>query len=147
MKKLSLLLVFALVAALLFTSCSGGDIEIQDGTYRAEYADYDQHGYKDYVVITFEDGAVASIEADGVAEDGSLKSASAEYREKMESVQGTYPEKYYKDLINQYLENPSADSIDIVAGATSTSNSFITLLKALEKNVRTGDTKTVVVNR
>ncbi|MEA4911388.1 MAG: FMN-binding protein [Oscillospiraceae bacterium] len=147
MKKLSILLVLALAAALLFTACSGGNIEIQDGTYRAEYADYDQHGYKDYVVITFEDGAVASIEADGVAEDGSLKSASAEYREKMESVQGTYPEKYYKDLINQYLENPDADAIDVVAGATSTSNSFITLLKALEKNVRTGDTKTVIVNR
>lgn len=146
MKKLLILFVLAFAAVLLFTACSGGDIEIQDGVYRAEYADFDQHGYKDYVVITFKDGAVSSIEANGVAEDGSLKSESAEYREKMESVQGTYPEKYYKDLINQYLEKPSADAIDIVAGATSTSNSFITLLKALEKNVRTGDTKTVVIN-
>ncbi|MEA5050231.1 MAG: FMN-binding protein [Oscillospiraceae bacterium] len=147
MKKFFALLVFVLAAALLLSACGGDDIEIQDGTYRAEYADYDQHGYKDYVVITFKDGAVASIEADGVAEDGSLKSQSEEYKEKMESVQGTYPEKYYKDLINQYLENPDADDIDIVAGATATSNSFITLLKALEKNVRTGDTKTVVVER
>ncbi len=147
MKKVISLLAVVLSVALLFAGCGGGEIEIKDGTYRAEYADYDQHGYKDYIVITFEDGAVLSIEADGIAQDGSLKSESAAYREKMESVQGTYPEKYYKDLINQYLEKPSADAIDVVAGATSTSNSFIALVKALEKAVRTGDTETVIVER
>ncbi len=140
--------MFALAVCLLFGACTG-NVEISDGTYRAEYDSYDQHGYKDFVEITFVDGAVTEITADAVSEaDGSLKSTSEEYRKDMESLEnGTYPEKYYKDLINQYIANPSADAVDVVAGATTSSKSFKALAAALEHAVRSGNTDTVIVKR
>jgi major membrane immunogen (membrane-anchored lipoprotein) len=146
MKKLSLILVLVLVVCAV-TACTG-EIKIVDGTYRAEYSDFDQQGYKEFIEITFEDGLVTKIVADAVSGiDGSLKSESEEIKAAMEPVVGTFPAKYYQDLINQYIQNPTADSIDIVAGATSSSNSFISLMKALEKAVRAGNTEPVVIDR
>lgn len=139
--------VVVLVAALLLAACGGQVTVIADGTYRAEYEDFDASGYKDYVEITFADGIVVSIEADAVAEDGSLKSDSAVFKDTMETICGTYPEKYYKDLINQYIENPQSDQVDVVAGATATSESFKALVSALEQAVRSGNTETIVVER
>ncbi len=148
MKKISIAIILALIVSLVFAACSSGEVVVPDGTYRAEYEDFDQHGYKDFVEITFESGAVTDINADAVNENGELKSASEDFRKDMQSLDGgTYPEKYYKDLINQYLANPSAASVDVVAGATLSSNSFKTLAEALERAVRAGDTDTVIVKR
>lgn len=146
MKKVALVLVFAMVLA-AFAGCTG-DIEIQDGTYRAEYADFDQQGYKDFIEVVFVDGQITEITADAVSGvDGSLKSQSEDVKNAMQTATGTYPEKFYKDLINQYLQNPDADSIDIVAGATNSTNSFVYLAKELEKAIRAGETGTIVVDR
>jgi Major membrane immunogen, membrane-anchored lipoprotein len=146
MKKLALILI--VVMAVTFVTACTGDIEIEDGTYRAEYADFDAKGYKDFVEVTFEGGVVTRVVADGISgKDGSLKSDSEAYKEEMESIAGTYPEKYYTDLINQYLANPDADYVDTVAGATESSESFVVLLKALEKAIRTGYTDTIIVER
>ena len=131
----------------LFSSCNGEAIVIADGTYRAEYEDFDRSGYKDFVEITFEDGRAVSVRADALAADGSLKSQSDECKNNMEKICGTYPEKYYRDLINQYLEKGDSKQVDIVAGATATSESFKVLAYALEQAVRNGDTQTVIVPR
>jgi major membrane immunogen (membrane-anchored lipoprotein) len=142
MRKLALISIVTVILS-IFAACTG-NIEIADGIYRAEYSDYDVKGYKDFIEITFEGGAVSGVVADGVSGlDGSLKSTSEEFRDEMETIAGTYPEKYYTDLINQYLENPDSSSIDIVAGATESSQSFIVLLRSLEKAIRTGSTETV----
>ena len=140
-------LAAALLAVLFLVACSGQEAAIADGTYRAEYEDYDASGYKDFVEITFKDGMVVSIEADAVAEDGSFKSEAEGFRDTMQTICGTYPEKYYKDLINQYLEHPQSDQVDVVAGATATSQNFKALAGALEQAVRGGNTDTVVVKR
>ncbi len=146
MRKLSLILIIFMAISLL-VACTG-TIEIKDGTYRAEYSDYDQQGYKEFIEITFENGRVTHLVADAInGVDGTLKSESVEIKDAMEPVAGTYPAKYYKDLINQYLENSSVDKVDIVAGATASSANFIELMKALEKAVRAGNTDTVVVPR
>ena len=63
----------------------------------------------------------------------------------MESFNGTYPAKYDKDLINQFLQSGSADSVDTVAGATISTNNFKTLVVAAMKNAVDGDTDVAVV--
>ena len=63
----------------------------------------------------------------------------------MESFNGTYPAKYDKDLINQFLQSGSADSVDTVAGATISTNNFKTLVVAAMKNAVDGNTETAVV--
>ena len=141
-------IILPLLITALLCGCSSSKYTIADGTYRAEFDSFDQSGYKDFVEITFADGAVTEICADAVCEaDGKLKSESETVRADMQPICGTYPEKYYRDLINQYLADPTADSIDIVAGATQATNDFILLVRALEEAVRRGETGTVIVPR
>ena len=142
MKKL-LSLLLAMVLLFLLTACEGKPV--QDGTYRVEYDTFDAIGYKDFVEVTFKDGTVTEVTMDAVDENGALKSASADYRESMETIAGTYPAKYYQDLINQYIQSGSSEGVAIVAGATSTSNNIVTLLIELEKALRSGSTETLIV--
>lgn len=147
MKKLiSIILVLAAILAL--SSCEAA-AAIKDGKYRAEFDMYDDYGYKDFVEITFINGEVTEVTMDAVSEaDGSLKSQSDEYRESMEGLAGTYPAKYYQDLINQYVESGDSSGVLVVAGATSTSNNILKLLTALEKELKAGTYQgTIVVPR
>ena len=59
MKKNGLLLA-VLLAALAFTGC--GSTKYQDGSYRAEAADFDQHGWKEFLDITVTGGKITSVE-------------------------------------------------------------------------------------
>ena len=134
------------VLALALGLAACGAASIEDGTYRAEYDSFDVNGYKYFVEITFADGTVTSVVMDAVCEaDGSLKSESEEYKESMQTVVGTYPEKYYTDLINQYIQSGSSEGVEIVAGATSTSNSMVKLLKAIEQALLNGSYEGAVV--
>lgn len=145
-KVISILLV--LCSVFVLTSCDAA-ASIKDGTYRAEYDTYDTYGYRDFVELKFENGTVTEVTMDAVYEtDGSLKSESDEYRASMEGISGTYPAKYYQDLINQYIESGDSSGVLVVAGATSTSNSIIKLLMALETEMKAGSYKgTVIVPR
>ncbi|MBQ8994687.1 MAG: FMN-binding protein [Oscillospiraceae bacterium] len=145
-KLLSILLV--LIAIFALTACDAS-AAIKDGTYRAEFDTFDTYGYKDFVEIKFENGTVTEVTMDAMSEeDGSLKSESNEYRESMEGISGTYPAKYYQDLINQYIESGDSSGVLVVAGATSTSNSILKLLTALETELKAGTYQgTVLVPR
>lgn len=139
--------ILSIVAALslsvaLFAGCGA---TLTDGTYRAEFQEYDQYGWKDYIVIEIEDGVVVNIEADAYNEVGELKTSDGEYRTSMESLSGTYPSKYYEDLVNQYLAGGSIDGVDVVAGATLSTDNFKALATALAENMQSGITATVVI--
>ena len=147
MKKfISIILVLTAIFAL--SACDAA-ADIKDGKYRAEFDSFDDYGYKDFVEITFLNGEVTEVTMDAVSEtDGSMKSQSDEYRESMEGLSGTYPAKYYQDLINQYVESGDSSGVLVVAGATSTSNSILKLLTALEAELKAGTYQgTVVVPR
>ncbi len=145
--KKAILAVITVVLILIFTGCSDPNVIITDGTYRAEFESFDSSGYKDFVEVAFEHGLAVSVAADAVRANGTLKSMDDGLRDSMSSVINTYPEKYYRDLINQYIENPTSDGIDVVAGATETSENFIKLLKAVEKMVMDGEPGTISVER
>lgn len=145
--KNAILAVITVVLILIFAGCSNPNVIIVDGTYRAEFDTFDSSGYKDFVEVTFKDGLAVSVSADAVKADGTLKSMDNGLRDAMSGVINTYPEKYYRDLINQYIANPDSDGIDVVAGATESSNNFIELLKAVEKAVVNGEPGTVTVKR
>ena len=147
MKKLIKLL--AVVACVLaFTACTEETFtNLQDGTYRAEYKDFDVYGWKDYIEITVEDGEVASLVFDAVnMENDTLKSEDENYKSQMEPIVGTYPAKYNADLINQFLESGKISAVDVVAGATQSTGSFKTLLTNIVPNIKAGDTTVVLVD-
>lgn len=142
-RALSAVLVL-FVGLLLVSGCSQNRV-YRDGVYTAEFADFDSRGYKDFMKITVTYNQVSEIVYDGVDEDGDLKSNDAQYASEMEKVQETYPGKYSADLINQYMDAHDIQRVDIVAGATYSSESFIALFTSLEKNMQNGDESLVVI--
>lgn len=146
MKKLFAILT---VISVLICCCACSSAKsLHDGAYHAEFADMDSYGYKDYIDVVIENGAVVSFEADAVDEEGCKKSESEEYRLAMEDADiSTYPEKYYRDFANQYLFKGNADDIDIVAGATISTQNLILLVKAVEQAAKKGVTDPIIVDR
>ena len=138
-----------LTILLLFLSLSGcnstSSATFLDGTYRAETSAQDTWGYRPYLIVTVQDGDVTEIEYDAVAEDGTLKSKDAALQSEMESVQGTYPDRYNSDLENQYMEHQNIENVELVAGATESSHAFKALFEALIPHMRAGDTTTLIV--
>ena len=147
MKKLIKLLA-VVVCVFAFTACSEASFtNLQDGTYRAEYKNFDVYGWKDYIEITVENGEISGLVFDAVnMEDGSLKSEDESYKSQMEPIVGTYPAKYNADLINQFLESGKISAVDVVAGATQSTGSFKTLLTNIVPSIKAGDTATVLVD-
>ena len=83
---------------------------------------------------------------DGINAEGDKKSEDESYRASMEPVKGTYPAKFYTDIINQYLETGKLDDVTTVAGATLSTDNFRTLMLALEESMKSGDTTPVIVD-
>lgn len=148
MKKFIKLIAVCAMCIMTLTACSSDSFtNLKDGTYRAEYKDFDVYGWKDYIEITVTDGGIESLVFDSVnMEDGSLKSESESYKNEMEPIVGTYPAKYNSDLINQFLESGKISAVDVVAGATQSTGSFKTLLTSIVPNVQSGDTTLVLVD-
>lgn len=116
-----------------------------DGVYNAEFAEFDSNGYKDTLKVEVKNGVVESMLYDAVNKEGGLKTQNEAYRKEMEAMQDTYPAKVAADLVNQYLEHQDINKVNMVAGATYSSESFIALYKALAANMQKGDTSLVVV--
>ncbi|MBR5805863.1 MAG: FMN-binding protein [Oscillospiraceae bacterium] len=148
MKKLISLALTAVFAMGAFTGCSEEQIrsaKFTDGTYRAEFAQFDANGWKDYVEVTIADGELNEVVFDSVNEKEQLKSEDESYKSEMEQMVGTYPAKYNKDLINQFLESGKITSVDIVAGATESTGNFKTLIVEAMKSANSGSTEVVIV--
>lgn len=145
MRKWTAVVLAVLWSATILAGCAGSDA-YQDGTYTASFKDFDSRNYKDTLTLTVEDGIVTEAVYDAVDPDGNLKSQDEEYREEMGPVQDTYPEKVFADLTNQYLEMQDSAKVDIVAGATYSSDAFLALVKALEPAMEEGNTEPVLVD-
>ena len=149
MKKIISLALTAVFAMGAFTGCSESQVSsvsLVDGTYRAEFKDFDTNGWKDYVEVSIVEGQLNEVVFDSVAEDGvKLKSEDESYKVEMEQMVGTYPAKYNKDLINQFIQSGKVTSVDIVAGATESTGNFKTLVIEAMKNAATGDTEVEIV--
>ncbi len=142
MKKVLMAVALALLTVALFAGCSGG---YKDGTYKAEAADF-EHGWKDYVVVEIADGKAAIKEFDSLNEAGDKKSQNAEYRDAMEPVTGTYPEKYIPEILASFEAKGSTEKMDNITGATNSTNSFKALVNAALESAKKGDTATAIVS-
>lgn len=148
MKKLTKFICLIALCLFAFTACSETSFtDLKDGTYRAEYKNFDAYGWKDFIEVTVVDGEISQLVYDAVSlEDGSLKSEDEAYKQQMEPIVGTYPAKYSKDLINQFMESNTISAVDVVAGATQATGSFKTLLTNIAPNLQSGDTAVVLVD-
>ena len=90
---------------LLASMISGGGTQVTapryvDGTYKAQMKEFDEHGWKDYVVVQIRNDKVSVKEFDAVSkeDENKLKSQDAEMAAQMEEKTGTGPEAYTKEL-------------------------------------------------
>jgi major membrane immunogen (membrane-anchored lipoprotein) len=133
----------------LFTGCASSNT-LKDGTYRAEAKDFDSSGYKDYVVVTIKDAKYSSVEFDSFYKDDTNKKKSQDevYAAAYPSGKNyVKPAKYSKQLAEKLLSDQNIQKVDVIATATTSSNSFKKLISALESNIKKGKTDTLVVDK
>ena len=135
------MLLLFLFAAMTGCGEKGG---IQDGYYTAQAAEF-SHGWKEYVTIMVKGGSIVSVEYNAENASGFIKSWDIAYMKNMNSIQGTYPNKYTREYAAQLLENQSADNIDAVSGASSSGGNFVRLSAAVLEKAQKGDTTVAIV--
>ena len=98
-KTLSVLFSLCLCTA-VFTGCNDTNAaSFQDGTYKAVYAQADDHGWTEYLTLTVEDGKIVSADFDAENDDGAKKSENTEYNEAMKNAGSkTWPSAFYPAL-------------------------------------------------
>lgn len=111
-----------------------------DGTYEVEMPEYED-GWKEYIIVALSDGRVAAVEYDAKNETGGLRSEDEAYKNSMISAgSGTWPEDYGQKLVDSFLAAGSPDEIEMVAGATASSQNFKKLMRTALEHAREGET-------
>ena len=129
---------------------SGGEKNIVapmyvDGTYKAQMKEFDEYGWKDYIVLNIKNDQVTIEEYDAFsqADETKLKSQDSELASSMKEKSGTDPAAASKQLIDNF-EKAGGDpyTMDSVAGATVSSNTFrLMVAQILATSAVEGDTE------
>ena len=132
-----------MVLVMMLAGCGsfGG---LKDGYYTAQMAEF-SHGWKEYVIIQVKHGNIVSAEFNAKNESGFIKAWDNSYMKNMMSVQGTYPNKYTREYVQQLLEEQADIEVDAVTGASSSGSNFKKLVEAVLKQAAKGDSKTIIV--
>jgi len=125
------------------TSESSSASAWKDGTYKAE-SGFDERGWKFVHEITSEGGKITASTADYEDKDGNLKSENAEYNATMKEKSGVSSAESTDKLDEELLAAQSAD-VEVVSGATNTSENFKKSTEALLKAAEEGNTDTITL--
>lgn len=137
------------IPTLLFAGCAPKSAPpLTDGEFSVAYEEPDATGWTAFLELTVKDGKIAQVNFDywgsGDAQ-GTLKSESPAYNEAMAAVTGTKPELYLAMLEEDLLKSQAVDQVDVISGATTSSEDFKTFaLLALEASQK-GDFRPVVL--
>ncbi|NMA83048.1 MAG: FMN-binding protein [Epulopiscium sp.] len=107
---------------------------LKDGTWTVEAEKFDDHGWKPGVTIEVADGKITTVNFDYVNQDGQSKKADEGYNTAMKEKSGTNPAEAFPQLEQQLVEKQDIDQVDIVTGATSSSESFKAMAKEALQN-------------
>lgn len=91
--------------------------------------DFDENGWKAVLDVTFDGDEIVAVNYDYVNEDGELKSEDEEYNTMMEEKSGVSAVDAMKALAEDLVAKQDPDAVDVVTGATGTSEGFVTLAK------------------
>ncbi|MBC1766187.1 FMN-binding protein [Listeria seeligeri] len=122
------------------------DGTMTDGTYKLEEKNYDDKGWKAFMSIEVKDGKITKANYDYKNEDGKLKSEDADYEKAMKDKVGTGPQEYLKQLSDSLVKNQSASTVEVVSGATHSSDAFINYANQLIQAAQKADTTTISIN-
>lgn len=136
--------VSALALSASLASC-GNKAALQDGYYTAQAREFN-FGWKEYVMIMVKDGSIVSVEYNAENASGFIKSWDTAYMQTMLHSNGTYPNEYTRYYAGQLLADQNDDSIDVLAGASSSYISFRKLAAAALEQARKGDSSIAFID-
>lgn len=120
--------------------------ELKDGTYSAESAP-DDRGYKIVHTITVKDGKITESTFDYEDKDGKLKSENEEYNKMMSEKAGVSAKEAIEKLNAELVEKQDVAAVEVVSGATHTSEDFKKSTEALLAAAEKGDTAKVMLDK
>jgi len=139
--------IFVLCAVLLalFVSCSPPEDVLRDGYYSVESAEFNEHGWKEYITVCVSGGRIILVEYDAFNRAGFIRSWDMNYKRRMNAGSGTYPSAFARYYGEKFLEKQGTRDIDVLSGATRSYHSFKQLAQAILENARHGDADTMII--
>lgn len=116
----------------------------KDGIYSATFQTPDSRGWKAFLQVQVREGQVVSANFDYSNADGALKSQDQGYADSMKKVTGTTPAEAAAALLDALVEKQGGE-VQVVTGATGTSQAFNLLAKAALEKAAAGDTAQAVL--
>ncbi|EUJ33910.1 lipoprotein [Listeria floridensis FSL S10-1187] len=171
LKKVAMGLTAVLASSMLLVACGNGNSDsdkkssdepkqteqkksadaktdgtMTDGTYKLEEQNFDDKGWKAFMSIEVKDGKITKANYDYKNKDGKLKSEDADYQKMMKDKVGTGPQEYLKQLDESLVKNQAAGAVEVVSGATHSSDAFINYANQLIQAAQRGDTTTIKID-
>lgn len=96
--------------------------------------------------MTVKDGKITESKYDNINADGKSKADDKDYEKNMKDKSGVGPAEYIKELNDSFVKAQSADGVEVVTGATHSSESFQNYAQQLIQAAQAGDTKTIEID-
>lgn len=116
----------------------------KDGTYTGQ-SDFDERGWKVVHTITIKDGKIAESDFGNEDKDGKKKSDNEEYNKSMKEKSGISSKEATEKLNAELLATQNVDEVEVVTGATHSSENFTAATKALLAAAEEGKTDPVTI--
>ena len=122
---------------------AGGDLK--DGTYKLEEKN-ERNGYRAVFEMTVKDGKITESKYDNINADNKSKTEDTKYEESMKAKSGVGPKEYIKQLNDSFVKAQSASGVEVVTGATHSSESFQNYAQQLIQAAQAGNTDTIEID-
>ncbi|AGP72058.1 Putative pheromone precursor lipoprotein [Lacticaseibacillus rhamnosus LOCK900] len=119
--------------------------KMKDGTYTLEEKNY-FNGYRVTFSITVKDGKITESNYDNVNKDGKSKTQDTKYEANMKKVNKVGPKEYIPELNKSLVAKQSPAKVDVVSGATHSSDTFILYADQLVNAAQNGNTNKIEVD-
>lgn len=131
---------------ILLTGCFGGGSEAKykDGKYLAE-GTKDSYGWSEFVEVTVKDGNVSELVFDSKNEEGKLKSEDENYNKIYKEALNITATEAFDQIEKQYMDSKNPSEVKKVAGATVSTDNFVTMMTKLEEKMVNGDTTPITL--
>lgn len=118
---------------------------LQDGTYKLEEKNY-SNDYRTVFEMVVKDGKITESNYDNVNEAGDSKTKDEEYDKNMIEKAGIGPAEFIPELNKRFVAAQSASGVEVVTGATHSTESFQNYAQQLIQAAQAGNTETIEID-
>lgn len=118
----------------------------EDGLYELVEANYDDNGWRVEFTVDVQEGEIVTSDYNEYNQEGIAKTEDARYQEAMAEETGVGPQEYVEQLNSQLVDTQDAGQVDIVSGATASSEKFQEYAAMLLNAAENGSTDTIEVD-